>query len=69
MTATEPSTTAAPGTEVISIEDQIKKNLATLNESVTRPPSNKISTDGKRFTLPGGEPRTDPLQVVIIDYL
>lgn len=60
---------AETGTAIVSIEDQIKKNLALLNQQVTRPPSNKISTDGKRFTLPGGEPRTDPLQVVIIDYL
>ena len=58
-----------PGKEVINIEEQIKKNLATLGERVGAIPSNKISTKGKRFTLPGGEPRTDPLQVVVIDYI
>ncbi len=67
--ATEKAADDGPGTAVVNIEEQIKKNLAKLNERVGAPPSNKISTKGKRFTLPGGEPRTDPLQVVVLDYI
>jgi hypothetical protein len=58
---------SAPGTSVVNIEEQLRKQLQGLNERVGAPPSNKISTKGKVFTLPGGESNTS-LQVIILDW-
>lgn len=61
-------TTKKTGTEVATIEEQIRKDLETLNQRVTPPSSTKISTEGSRFTLPGGEPKPGPISVVILNY-
>jgi len=57
-----------PGKEVVNVEEQIKKNLAKLKGRIGAPPSNKIATKGKKFTLPSGTASTGPLNVVILDW-
>lgn len=51
----------------VNIEEQLKKQLATLNSRTGPAPSNKISTRGKKFTLPGGRSGTD-LHVIVLDW-
>lgn len=57
-----------PGKEVTNIEAEIAKSIATLKDRVGAPPSNKIATKGKKFTLPSGNASTGPLSVVILDW-
>lgn len=70
-------TKEAPGQELMDqkalearqreIEEQIRKQLQTVNERTAAPSQNKISVKGKKFTLPGGEPKDGPLLAVILD--
>lgn len=57
-----------PGKEVVNVEEEIAKQLATLKDRIGAPPSNKIATKGKKFTLPSGTASTGPLNVVILDW-
>lgn len=52
----------------ISIEDEIKRELAAQSKQLGDGPSNKIATKGKVFTLPDGQSDPGPLQAVILDY-
>lgn len=52
----------------ISIEDEIKRELAAQSKQLGDGPSNKIATKGKVFTLPDGRSDPGPLQAVILDY-
>jgi hypothetical protein len=56
-----------PGTQIVNIEEQLKRQLAGLQNRVGAPPSNKIATKGKVFTLPDGKTGTE-LQVIIGDW-
>ena len=57
-----------PGKELVNIEAEIAKQIATLKDRVGAPPSNKIATKGKKFTLPSGNASTGPLSVIILDW-
>ncbi len=61
-------TDVEPGKAVLNVEAEIAKNLATLRDRVGAPPSNKISTKGKKFTLPSGTASTGPLNVIVLDW-
>lgn len=56
-----------PGKQVANIEEQLRKQLAGLKERVGAPPSNKISTKGKIFTLPDDK-KGNELNVVVLDW-
>jgi len=56
------------GTAVVNVEEEIAKQLASLRDRVGAPPSNKITTKGKKFALPSGQTSTGPLKVVILDW-
>lgn len=51
----------------MSIEDEIKKQLQAQKGQLGALPSNKISTRGKKFTLPNGQ-SGDTIEVVILDF-
>lgn len=53
----------------ISIEDQIKKELAEQGGQIGALPSNKIQLAEKEFTLPDGQSSPGPLEVVILDFI
>jgi hypothetical protein len=64
---TEQAEGVEPGKEVANIEEMLKKQLTGLKDRVGAPPSNKISTKGKQFTLPDGS--TGPtLSAIILDW-
>lgn len=56
-----------PGKQVATVEAFLKKQLAELQNRVGAPPSNKIATKGKVFTLPDGKTGTE-LQVIVLDW-
>jgi len=56
-----------PGKQVTNIEEQLRKQLAGLRDRVGAPPSNKIATKGKVFTLPNKQTGTE-LRVIILDW-
>jgi hypothetical protein len=55
------------GKEVSNIEAELQKGLKALKGRVGPPPSNKISTKGKKFTLPDGQSNT-ALTVIVADW-
>lgn len=63
------ATTKKTGKEVLSIQEQLRKELATLKERVDPPSGFKISTKGKVFTLPDGSANDGPLTCVILDWV
>lgn len=54
--------------EIQSIQDQLRKDLATLKDRVDPPSGFTISTKGKTFTLPDGTSNPGPMQCVILDW-
>lgn len=53
--------------QIVNIEEQLRKQLQGLQSRVGAPPSNKISTKGKKFTLPDEKTGTE-LEVIILDW-
>jgi len=64
MTATKKS-----GKEILSIQEQLRKELSTLKERVDPPSGFNISTKGKVFTLPDGSTNPGPMTCVILDWV
>lgn len=56
-------------TAVVNYQEQLRRELAQLSETVEAPSSNKISTKGKTFTLPNQRSSPGPLQVIVLDYI
>lgn len=56
------------GTDLVDMQEQIKKELATMKDTVAAPPSRNISAKGKVFTLPDGTTDKGPMTVVILDH-
>lgn len=56
------------GTQVQSITDQIKRELANVRSTIAPPSGNTISTKSKLFHLPTGQTSRGPIQAVILDY-
>lgn len=54
--------------ELQSIQDKIRKDLATLKDRVEPPSGFTISTKGKTFTLPDGTSNPGPMKCVIVDW-
>lgn len=55
-------------TALVSWEEQLKKELGGLSQQLDPPSSNKISTKGKLFTLPGGRNSPGPMQAIVLDW-
>lgn len=53
----------------VSIQEQLRKELANLSNQVEPPSSNKISTKGKVFTLPDGRSSPGPIRVIVLDFV
>lgn len=54
---------------IVALEEQLRNELAALGGAIEPPSSNKISTKGKVFTLPDGRSSSNPLNVVILDFV
>lgn len=54
---------------LVAYEEQIRQELAALAGAIDPPSSNRISTKGKVFTLPDGSSSSNPLGVVILDFV
>lgn len=55
-------------TALQNIKDQMNAELAELGSTVAPPASRKISTAGKKFTLPDGTAHPGPLTCVVLDH-
>jgi len=51
-----------------AIEQRLATMRAALKTQLAAPPSNKIATKGKQFTLPDGKSHPGPLSVIIVDF-
>lgn len=56
-------------TALVNIEEQLRQELGALSRQVEAPSSNKISTKGKVFSLPGGKSGAGPINVVVLDWV
>jgi hypothetical protein len=54
---------------LVNYEEQLRKELATLKDSVEPPSSNKIGTKGKVFSTPDGKSGPGPLSLIILDFI
>lgn len=50
-------------------EEDLLKEVATIKQSIATPGIAKITTNNKRFTLPDGTSSTEPLNVIILDFV
>lgn len=55
-------------TALTNIKEKIKQELATQSRTFEQPGAAKISTAGKKFTLPNGQTSQGPLRVIILDH-
>jgi len=53
----------------ISVEEQIKKELAAQSGQIGALPVNKIGLNGKEFSLPDGQKSPGPMECVILDFV
>lgn len=68
----KPGTQVAPraNTSVVSIQEQVKKDLAELQNRTGAPGGDMIRvTQDKQFLLPDGTKHPGPLQLVIVDFV
>lgn len=56
-------------TAVVNYEEQLRQELAALSGQVEAPSSNKISLNGKLFTLADGKSSPGPINVIILDWI
>lgn len=56
-------------TDLTQYEEQLRRELAGLRNNVEAPSSNRISTKGKVFTLPGGKSSPGPLVAIVMDFI
>lgn len=78
-TKTPAKKTAAPKTEVavrkptsgavVSIQEQLKAQAAAMNERIQPGTGNKIRLAKGKFVLPDGTETSEPLELVIVDFL
>lgn len=53
----------------VNYEEQLRQELAQLNNRIEAPGSNTISTKGKLFKLPTGQTSPGPVRAVILDFI
>lgn len=61
--------TQSGSTALVNYEEQLRKELGGLSHQIEPPSSNKISTKGKLFTLPGGRNSPGPMSVIVLDWV
>lgn len=54
---------------LVQYEEQLKRELAGLRDNVETPSSNRISTKGKLFTMPGGRSDPGPMLAIVLDFI
>lgn len=54
---------------VISVQDQLRAELAVMKDRVEPPSGYMISTKGKTFTLPNGSASDGPLVCIVLDWV
>lgn len=60
----------APGTALVNIHEELKKEAAAIASRIAAPGGDKISvTQDKFFKLPTGQRSQDPLRMVIVDFV
>jgi len=52
-----------------NINAQMAAELEAYKERLAAPTGNKIQTTGKKFKLPDGRETTEPIQVIIVDFI
>lgn len=68
MAKTAPA--AKPGTNVVSLKERMKQEVATLSSRTAPPSGDNISiTQDKHFKLPNGSKHPGPLSVIIVDFM
>jgi hypothetical protein len=60
--------TRKTGKDIQSVQEQLRKDLATLKDRVEPPSGFTISTKGKTFTLPDGTSDPGPMNCIILDW-
>lgn len=55
-------------TNIVQFDEQLRRELANLKNTLPPPSGNKIKTKGKLFTLPSGQSHPGPMSVVVLDY-
>ena len=55
--------------EVMSVQEQLRKELDTLKDRVDPPSGYMIGTKGKVFTLPNGASSDGPMRCVVLDWV
>jgi hypothetical protein len=55
--------------DVMSVQEQLRKELDTLKDRVDPPSGYMINTKGKVFTLPNGSASDGPLTCVVLDWV
>lgn len=59
-----------PGTAVVNIHEELKKEAAAIASRIGAPSGDKVRcTQDKFFQLPSGEKSNNPLRMVIVDFL
>jgi hypothetical protein len=56
-------------TALVNYEEMLRQELSALPKQIEPPSSNKISTKGKLFTLPGGRSSPGPMQCIVLDWV
>lgn len=60
----------SPGTNIVSIQERMRAEVATLAERTAPPSGDTISiTQDKHFKLPNGTKHAGPMQLVIVDFI
>lgn len=62
-------TESSESTALVNYEEQLKKELGQLSQQLEPPSSNKISTKGKLFALPGGQSSPGPMSCIVLDWV
>ena len=60
---------AKANTAVVSIKEQIAAQVAAMGDRIAPPTGSKIKLSPGSMTLPDGTRTTDPLDVVIVDFV
>lgn len=66
---TDEAQSGSPSTALVNYEEQLRQELGQLSKQIEPPSSNKISTKGKLFTLPGGRSSPGPMNVIVLDWV
>jgi hypothetical protein len=54
---------------IVSIKDQIAAQVAALGDRIVAPGGSKIKLAAGKMTLPNGEVHSDPVELVIVDFV